>query len=113
MNAPKDVWLSEDGTGIVQKVTYDPITNQLVGLVLPFCEKSGMPMAFSYTPQSFNEIKKQINENKKSTHLYLILEQPIKDNIPPFILQAFGTDNTFKTHHVLSRWQHINDQLKR
>lgn len=35
-NAVKSVWLSEDATAIVEKINYDPITNQLVGILLPF-----------------------------------------------------------------------------
>jgi hypothetical protein len=34
-NLPLKVWISEDGTRILDKVEYDPQTNQLVGLVLP------------------------------------------------------------------------------
>lgn len=39
-NVPLVVWISEDATGIVNKVQYDPRTNQLVGLVLPLQEKN-------------------------------------------------------------------------
>jgi hypothetical protein len=41
------VWISEDGTRILEKVEYDPQTNQLVGLVLPL-EKDGMPKVLSH-----------------------------------------------------------------
>lgn len=113
LNAPKQIWLCEDGTGIVAKVSYDSTTNQLIGIVLPTCQKTGIPASFTFTPQSMDDIKKQIEKNPKSTHLYMVLAQPIKDNVPPFILQVFGTDNTFKTSDVLKRWQHTKDQLAR
>lgn len=111
MNAPKEIWLSEDGTSIVAKVSYDPITSQLIGLVLPTCQRTGMPISFTFAPQTMKDIKQQIEQNSLSTHLYLVLAQPIKENVPPFILQAFGTDNKFKTSDVLNRWQHTKDQL--
>lgn len=41
----KKVWLSEDATAIVPKITYDPKSNQLVGLLLPFNE-TGCPIKF-------------------------------------------------------------------
>lgn len=41
----KDIWLSEDATAIVQKISYDPKTNQLVGIVLPF-NSEGSPIPF-------------------------------------------------------------------
>lgn len=113
INAPKQIWLSEDGSGIVSKVSYDSSTNQLVGLVLPTCRRTGMPMSFTFTPQSINDIDEQIKHNRKSTHLYIVLAQPINDNVPPFILQAFGTDNTFKSCDVFLRWKHTRDQLAR
>lgn len=113
MNAPKEIWLSEDATAIVAKVSYDSVTSQLIGLVLPTCQKTGMPISFSFTPQTMKEVKQQIEQNPMSTHLYLVLAQPIKENVPPFILQAFGTDNTFKTNDVLKRWQQTKDELSR
>lgn len=111
LNAPKQVWLSEDASGVVAKVQYDPTTNQLVGLVLPMDDNKGMPISFSFTPQSMSDIEKLIQENSKSTHVYIVLAQPIMDNVPPFILQVFGTDNTFKSIHLLLRWQHMKDEL--
>lgn len=45
--ATKNVWLSEDATAIVQKISYDPKTNQLVGIVLPF-NSEGNPKPFRF-----------------------------------------------------------------
>lgn len=110
-NAPKEVHLEEDGSGIVAKCSYDSSTNQLVGLVLPTNTKNGMPATYSFTPQSMTEIKQQIKQNEKSTLVYLILAQPIMDNVPPFILQIYGINNTFRSGSVVQRWQHTKDQL--
>lgn len=110
INATKKVWLNEDGSGIVAQVTYDPSSNQLVGLVLPK-DKNGMPIPFSFTPNSMSQINEQMKHNARSTLVYLILAQPMKDNAAPFILQIFGTDNKFKSSDVLLRWQHTRDQL--
>lgn len=41
----KIVWISEDATAIISKIKYDPITNQLVGVLLPF-NKNGNPIPF-------------------------------------------------------------------
>lgn len=45
--AKKIVWISEDATAITSKVNYDPITNQLVGILLPL-GKNGNPIPFRY-----------------------------------------------------------------
>lgn len=113
LDAPNEVWLCEDASGLVQNVSYDPTTNQLVGLVLPINNVTGIPVAYSFTPQSADDITNQIEKNGKSTHVYMVLAQPIKDNTPSFILQVFGTDNKFTTMDVLKRWQHTKDQLAR
>lgn len=113
LNAPKEVWLSEDGSGIVERITYDSRTNQLVGLVLPINKTMGMPICFSFTPQTSDEIEYQCKNNSKSTIVYLILAQPILDHAPPFILHVFGSDNRFSTENVLNRWKHTRDQLAR
>lgn len=113
LNAPREVWLAEDGSGIVAKVSFDSTTNQLVGLVLPIDENTGMPITFSFYPQTANEIEYQIRQNQKSTIVYLVLAQPMLDNAPSFVLQVFGSDNRFKSENVLNRWKHTRDQLAR
>lgn len=112
IGAPKEVWINEDGSGIVSHVAYDQTTNQLVGLALPL-DKNGMPVPFSFTPNSVGEINDQMKHNARSTLVYLILAQPIQSNAAPFILQVFGTNNKFKSNDVLQRWTHIRDQLAR
>lgn len=113
MDAPNEVWLCEDASGIVKNVSYDSTTNQLVGIVLPLHQNTGIPIPFSFTPQSMDDIKEQIEKNPDSTLLYMVLAQPIKNNVPPFVLQVYGTDNKFNTSDVVKRWRHTKDQLAR
>lgn len=49
LKAEKIVWLAEDATAIVPKISYDPKTNRLVGLLLPLNNKNGCPLTFRYT----------------------------------------------------------------
>lgn len=112
VNAPRKVVLAEDASGIVPKVEYDPTTNQLVGLVLPTNEKTGMPIPFSFAAQSAERIEQQVNKSR-STLIYLVMAQPLKENVPPYALLLYGTDNTFKAKSVLQRWQFIIQQLKK
>lgn len=113
LNVPKKVWISEDATGIVARISYDNSTNQLIGLLLPTNEKTGMQMPFTFIPQTAQDINDQIKNNPMSTLVYIILAQPMCRKVPPFILAVFGTDNRFKTLDVLLRWRHMQDQLKR
>lgn len=110
MGAPMVVWISEDASGIVPKVSYHSPSCQLVGLVLPTDPTSGMPISRSFMPRKAIEIKQQMTQ-PKSTMVYLVMAQPIMEGIPPFVLQLFGTDNTFTTEHVQQRWNHTLSEL--
>lgn len=112
MKLDKYVWISEDGTGIVKKIEYDPSSNQIVGLVLPTNSTTGMPIAFSFLARSASEIEKHV-QNTLSSTVYVVLAQPIKENIPPFVLQIFGTDNKFTGKDVHHRWSHIIQECTR
>lgn len=111
-NSPKSVFLSEDGSGILKKVVYDPKSNQLTGLVLPMNEKNGMPIIYSFKATSAEMIKKHMEEPHANL-VYIIVAQTLNENAEPFILQMFGTDNKFETSSVLKRWMHTEDELKK
>lgn len=105
------VFFSEDGSGIVKRVTYDPKTNQLVGLVLPLKE-NGMPKTMSFLPHSARDIE-DFMKLEQSTLVYIMVAQPLMPNIPPFIFHIFGTNNKFNKLNVLGRWTQIEQETKR
>lgn len=110
--SPKSIFISEDGSGIVKNIVYDRRSNQLVGLVLPFNEKTGMPIRFSFQAKTAADIKNYVKLSQ--SHLvYIICAQPLKRNVPPFILQIYGTDNKFKADDVLKRWDYTVSELKK
>lgn len=114
-NLPLSVWLSEDGSGIVPKAEYDTLNSQLVGQVLPFDEESGIPIKHSYMARTAEEIEKylKIQPANKATLVYIIVAQPLKRNVPPFVLSIFGTDNKFTSDQVSKRWQYTKGELAR
>lgn len=112
MDASMDVWISEDGSGIVPKIQYDPVRDELVGITLPFDEKTGCPKKFESTAKDAEEIKKFMKLNK-STLVYIVIAVPLNEDVPPFILQLFGTNNKFNTTNVVRRWIHTVRELKR
>lgn len=112
MNAPKVVWISEDGTGIVKKVSYHNSSGQLVGLVLPLNLTSGMPIPHSFVPQTANDIALQMKKTQ-STSAYVVMAQSIKEGVPPFVLQIFGTNNTFTTENMFQRWSFTKTELSK
>lgn len=110
--SPKSIFLSEDGSGIVQNIVFDRRSNQLVGLVLPLNDQTGMPELFSYEAKSAEEIE-QYCKLQKSHLVYIVCAQPLKKGVPPFILQIFGTNNKFKSEHVLKRWKYTIAELQK
>lgn len=106
------MWLSEDATSIVSKIEFDPKTNQMIEIVLPINPNTGIPNAFTYLAESAEEISLNMHKSK-STYVYIVMAQPLALNVPPFILQLFGTDNKFKSPQVLQRWKHTIKELKR
>lgn len=109
----KNIFLSEDASGMVSKVEYDPKTNQLVGFVLPIDSVSGMPIPFSFKASSASEIQKFMELKEKSTLVYVVIAQPLIDHAPPFVLQIFGTDNKFTANDVEKRWKYTIPELKK
>lgn len=110
--AGNDVWLCEDGSGIISKIQYDPTLDQLVGIVLPIDCDSGCPKKFEYTARTEEEIR-MFMQYKKSTLVYIVMAIPLKNGVAPFILQLYGTDNRFKAIDVIRRWDCTIQELKR
>lgn len=112
---PKTVWLSEDATGILPKIEYDSASSQLIGQVLPLDKDTGNPISNTYTARSYEDIKKHVENASatKSTLAYIIVAQALDEKAPPFILSIHGTDNKFKTEHILNRWKYVEAELAR
>lgn len=111
-NASKSVFLSEDGSGILQKVVYDSRSNQMIGIVLPINKDNGMPQIMTFKAESAEKMKEYL-EKPLSKLVYIVVAQPLKEGVPPFILQLYGTDNKFDRNTVSKRWEHTVHELKK
>lgn len=112
IGAPKIVWLSEDGSGVIQRAVYDVSSNQLVGLVLPIDKSTGMPISMTFVTRSLKDIENHMTA-PLSKLIYVVIAQPIMENCPPFVLQLFGTDNKFTRFDVGNRWTHTIAELRK
>lgn len=113
LKVTKDVWISEDGSGVVSNVHYDSVSNQLVGFVLPKNSDTGSPIPFSFGAEDATQIMEHMYDSSshKSSLVYLVMAQPLVENVPPFILQIFGTDNRFPKEEVAKRWNFTQSEL--
>lgn len=111
-NAGNNIWLCEDASGLIGKIQYDQTFDQLIGLVLPLDENNGCPKRYEHTARDQEEITKFM-QHSKSSLVYIVMAVPLKQGVPPFILQMYGTDNKFKGNDVIKRWNHTIQALKR
>lgn len=112
LKLPKKVWLSEDGSSVIPKIEYDQKSNQLVGIPQPLDKTNGCPVRNSFIAENAKVIEEYM-KMPKASNIYFIMAQPIKENVPAMLLQAFGTDNTFTKEDVLKRWRYTKEILKK
>lgn len=112
----KYAFASEDCTGIIQKVSYDRLSNSFVGFCPPL-QNNGCPRLFSFKIESFSDLERKFRTEVLSSLMNIYAIQPIVpqgQRSSPFLLSAFGTDNTFDSYDVLNRWLKIfDDSLQR
>jgi len=105
---------AEDSTVIVSKITYDITSKTFIGFSLPL-DDNGLPITNSYSTASFNHLEQWYSDIPKATSLNACLVQPLSsslNNNSSYLLAAYGTDNTFQSSHVISRWRHIYQECK-
>lgn len=100
---PPVVSLAEDSTDIENYIQYDPQNNICVGLVLPICERTGMPVPLTFKSRSVKEIVGHFYGTKTATQVTTIMAKPISPDVAPFCLLVFGTDNSNKSKDVINR----------
>lgn len=101
-NATQTVFLSEDASGILKRVCYDSKSNQMIGLALPINEKNGIPQSKTFIAESAAKMRKYLEEPQSSL-VYVMVAQPLQENIAPFILQIYGENNKFDKNSVSKR----------
>jgi hypothetical protein len=104
---------SEDATSIIKKIKYDSTTNTFNGFPTPL--DRGVPIKEYYQTDSFDKLKLWFNSNDKSSLLNVHMIQPVQSTnqtiIPsPFLLSAYGIDNTATANDILQRWWYIFNQ---
>lgn len=108
------VVISEDATRVENRIQFDSRLNQLIGLVLPTNELSGMPVPFAYQAGTANEILQHLsNGGQTASFVNTIMAQPIgnTNNAAPFCLSVFGTDGRYTSENVSRRWKYASEEL--
>lgn len=109
-NYSKSIGIFEDGAAITQNVSYDPLTNELIGLTAPFSE-SGIPCRrFHHAEFSF-AIVNAIREYSKCNTVQVIITRPNTSNAVPFILGYYFSDNKFTFQDICNRYLYIKKEF--
>lgn len=107
---PLWVVLSEDATVVDNRPQYDSRTNQIIGLVPPINNETGMPQPFAYKAESAEDFLQHFSSAPVSNYINTIMAKPIGD-APAFCLLLFGSDNKYTSKDVSHRWNFITKQL--
>lgn len=107
---PLWVVLSEDATVIDNRPQYDSRTNQIIGLVPPINNKTGMPQPFAYKAENGEDFFQHFASAPVSNYINTVMAKPIGD-APAFCLLLFGSDNKYTSKDVSYRWNFITKQL--
>jgi hypothetical protein len=104
---------SEDATGVIRKIKYDSTTNTFIGFPTPL--DHGIPIKEYYQTDSYDTLNFWCNSINKSSLLNAHMIQPVQSlnqsTIPsPFLLSAYGIDNTATANDILQRWYYIFNQ---
>ncbi|CAF4467397.1 unnamed protein product, partial [Rotaria magnacalcarata] len=88
-------------------------TNTFNGFPTPL--DRGVPIKEYYRTDSFDKLKVWFDSNDKASLLNVHMIQPVPSTnqsiIPsPFLLSAYGTDNTATANEILQRWWYIFNQ---
>ncbi|CAF2106563.1 unnamed protein product [Rotaria magnacalcarata] len=104
---------SEDATGVIKKIKYDSITNKFIGFLTPL--DHGVPIKEYYHTDSLDTLKLWFNSIDKASllnvHMIQSVQSTTQNTIPsPFLLSAYGIDNTATANDILQRWWYILNQ---
>ncbi|CAF3866556.1 unnamed protein product [Rotaria magnacalcarata] len=105
---------AEDSTTIVPKITYDSKSNIFIGFSLPL-DQNGLRIPSLYSTDSFRQLENWYLNESMAKLLVANLIQPLSyssGKLSPYLLAAYGTDNTFKATDVISRWRCIYHRCK-
>jgi hypothetical protein len=102
-------FVSEDCSGVIRKVKYDVNTNSFVGFSTPLT--NGIPISKYYQTDSFEKLKTWFSTINKAPLLNIHMFQPLPSSHTrlqsPFLMSAYGVDNTFTANDILRRWLFI------
>lgn len=114
LKLPMYVSLSEDAKNIKGSVEYAAKLNQIIGLVLPLNDDTGMPFSSSYEATSATAMENILLDPKIpiANVVNVVMAQPLVMNTPPFCLLVYGGNGKYTKEHVKKRWAFILKELK-
>lgn len=105
-------FVSEDCTGVVQKIIYNEITKSFIGFSTPL--SNGIPRINHFQTDSLEELETWFSTVDKASLLNVHMFQPVSsshpNSSPAFLLGAYGVNNQCTSIEILKRWNYIYDE---
>ncbi|CAF2898412.1 unnamed protein product [Rotaria sp. Silwood2] len=105
-------FVSEDCTGVIQKIKYNEGTNSFIGFSTPLI--NGIPSVNHFRTNSLEQLRTWFSSIDKASLLNINMFQPVSSNhltsSAPFLLAAYGINNQYRSIEILKRWTYIYDE---
>ncbi len=108
---------SEDSTSVVSSVTYDAKTNSFIGFSPQLI--NGLPATNQFQTDDYNELQQWFQDVDKSKLVNATVAEPLlTKNSPsihsrPYIISAYGTNNSYKGIDIVRKWIYIYNECKK
>lgn len=115
LKVDKYVSLSEDATNITGMVEYSPKSNQIIGLLPPLNDDTGMPIPYLFAATSATAMESILTDPKiPIAHVVnVVMAQPLALKTPAFCLLVYGGTSRFSKDSVALRWAFISKELEK
>lgn len=111
-NYPLVGFVSEDQTKITTSLKYCTKSNNIVGLVAPLSEETGMPMTEGLAFESLQIAYNAVHKLDHAEYVNIFMYQPLAQNAVPFCMLMYGSNNKYTNAHALNRWRYILNALE-
>lgn len=105
------VWASEDDTRLVEGLTYNSLSDTIVGLCLPTDEDTGCPKVDFFKFISIDAVKYYVREFAPANFAKILVLRPLSKGSKPFILAVYGTRGSDNFEMTMKRWEHVKISL--
>jgi hypothetical protein len=112
-NQCKSIIFAEDATRVSDLISYDPVSDEIYGLVAEYDILVGLPRKKFFKASSPSKLMNDLKNFKVAPYIQLIIAKPMILGSQPRVVGIFPTDNAYKSDIVVTRWKNIAQEVKK